>query len=371
MSKFLNILFIALFSSILYGGLIFNELDITIGSISEENRKLKEAPTRPENLEDLKAFPAGFEDYLSDNFTFRPILLKTWNSLLIAIQESPIEKIFIGKQGWLFNNYNDALNQYRGISKMNLKLFIDKLIDDNNYLKEKNIPFIFFIAPNKHSVYSEYLDVKVLDKNRDYDRMYDTLKQFKSDLDFIDLRSFFLEAKKKQDSILLYSPYGTHWSNYGGYLAYTEVMNHIKVYEPDLYILPTDRMKFKKCVGEESLLKQLNAYMGAPDTVNTCMTILKPTKKRIHKLKDVHIHTTDIDNDLTILLIGDSFNLHLTQFYKESFKKIIFTAHNFGNWDRALIDRYNPDIVVYSMVERTLTKKNAEKETMFGFGKED
>jgi len=55
--------------------------------------------------------------------------------------------------------------------------------------------------------------------------------------------------------------------------------------------------------------------------------------------------------------VRDSFSTDLSLFARESFRRTILVHHGYGGFRQRTIMKYQPDIVVYEMIERGLSWK--------------
>ena len=185
---------------------------------SSENRQLSEFPTLKTeegkwNVEWLSQ--AG--DYFQEHFAFRNELV-TGNALLHGklLETSTADGVIQGKNGWLY--YKDSLDDYLGqnlLSDRSLYNIAHMLSMTQEALDEKDVKFLFTIAPNKNSLYGEnmpyYDSLKITDEtNRE--RLTKVLEQ--ENVSYADLYQAFTD----QDEVL-YHARDSHWNNKGAALA--------------------------------------------------------------------------------------------------------------------------------------------------------
>ncbi|MDE5834853.1 MAG: hypothetical protein K2H26_04970, partial [Ruminococcus sp.] len=143
---------------------------------STEKRTLSDVPKiKNENGKINFKFFDDFETYFSEHFAFRQQLVTLdgyFKSKVLGTSAN--EDVIVGKNGWLYygETINDFLNidtlSNRGINniKNNLEII-------NDYCKQKDVKFIFTIAPNKNSVYPEYMPVNYVptENSDNYERL--------------------------------------------------------------------------------------------------------------------------------------------------------------------------------------------------------
>lgn len=110
------------------------------------------------------------DNYFSDNFAFRQELIMADSALKSSVfGESNNDKVIVGKDGWLF--FSESLDDYFGRNTLtDREVFscarVLYLLQENAVSKGKQ--FLFTVAPNKNSLYSQYMPeryIKISDKN--------------------------------------------------------------------------------------------------------------------------------------------------------------------------------------------------------------
>lgn len=128
-------------------------------SSSAENRETAKAPVlikedgiNPDFLNDAGAW---FEDH----FAFRNEAVTGYAMLLGKIfGVSAQQGVIVGKDGWLF--YKDSLEDFQGTGQMTDRQLFQvahtlRMIRD--YARKNGVRFAFVVAPNKNSLYGEYM----------------------------------------------------------------------------------------------------------------------------------------------------------------------------------------------------------------------
>lgn len=335
---------------------------------NQENRSMTQLPKKPINYNEAKKFFGEFDNYLNDNIPLRSIMISLFNTMYYQIGVSPAKNMIIGKNGWLFNNMNSSVNQYLGrkiLSNKQIEKRCKVLTKNFNYFKSKNTPFYFFVAPDKHTIYNEFLPDYLNYSNnhlQNYDRIYYYLNRNTS-LKPIDVRSKLLAEKVKRHD--LYYKSDTHWNSVGSFNAYLEVISRINSdleKQKQVYKLTWKDAKveyFKK--GDGGLHKMLaSLFQYEEEAPVVRLKENRITKSELngprgpHTAKETRVFSTSTSNGPTLLLIRDSFSSAMIPFYAHSFSKIITVHHEQGNWDTNILKKHKPDIVIFEMVERFL-----------------
>lgn len=192
-----------------------------------ESRLAAKMPDFQVSLQYFDEFPRQFDAYYNDFFGFREGLI-TWNNYIVVtvFKNSPSPSVILGKKHpWLFYTgdvayYRSPLFQPQELEK--LKIILEQRRD---WLSSQGIQYIFLVAPNKSSVYPEYLPtaIRALSSESRLDQLMDYLKQ-NSDLNIVDLRQEFREAKS---SHRIYAKTDTHWNELGAFYAYRAVIQKV------------------------------------------------------------------------------------------------------------------------------------------------
>lgn len=223
---------------------------------SKENRALSELPKikTEEGKINFELF-SQFETYFSEHFALRTELV-TLDGIIKSnlLGTSSNEDVIVGKEGWLY--YTPTSDDYmnintlsdRGINNINHNL---SLLSD--YCESVGASFTFTVAPNKNSVYPEYMPYNYIETENqgnlerleavwqaDFDEWfsYVTSSQPEKSLlvpeldtydsydtyDYCNLREALLEAKNKTTSSL-YHKTDTHWNDRGALIARNALLN--------------------------------------------------------------------------------------------------------------------------------------------------
>ena len=104
-------------------------------------------------------YPQQLGDYFSTHYAFRPEIISadaTIQSGLFGV--SNLESVVVGKDGWLF--YSSTLDNYLGrnlLSDRAINNIVHNLEITQRYLESEGKTFVFTVAPNKNTLYPEYM----------------------------------------------------------------------------------------------------------------------------------------------------------------------------------------------------------------------
>ena len=283
----------------------------------------------------------------------------------------------IGKKGWLYlcNDTNGSLEQYQG-----LRTFAEKDLEHYRKVLEKRhaiyaaagIPYVFVIAPNKQTIYPEFLpgSIKKAPAGTPYERLLAYMQQ-RSDFKILDLRSDLLE-KKKQSRIWL--RHDTHWNHEGAYHAYGTIMQKIQEFLPHIRIrsLSEFRLKPQNWKTPDLYEKQKMRYVKGRfqphpgpwdiDAEDHDIFLSPKGKNSLKCPGDPHLNVSETrpsfvfrNKDETLprmLLFRDSFGTRIMHYLAESFSRLASVWKPNPVFELTEIEK--PDIVLQIMVERFL-----------------
>ena len=263
-------------------------------------------------------------------------------------------KVLIGKEGWLYlqNDTNRVVEQNSGtlrLTESELENWIQTLESRFAILKNRGSKYYFLIAPNKESIYPEYLpDDYIMSDDRVVYQLINSCKMKNLPLYYpIDI------LKQYKSEYQLYPTGNTHWNGIGGFIAYQYLMNIIKK-DFDTKILDWDEVTFFS--GETS--EDLGNKLTPPQTsIFTWGKVKVPQAQITYDNKIINsgrIQMTVNQNTAlpSAVIFHDSFMELLLPFLMESFSRI-YLLHT-PSLDYDLLAKINPDVVISEMVERFL-----------------
>ena len=95
-------------------------------------------------------------DWLAARFALRQEMVSLWSGLQEKLLGSSAEEqVVLGRNGWLY--YSETLDDYAGLamSQEELRRCAENLSAIQHFLEGQGLRFVFTVAPNKNSLYSE------------------------------------------------------------------------------------------------------------------------------------------------------------------------------------------------------------------------
>lgn len=188
-----------------------------------ENRRLGALPPLPRSVEEWDTFPRRFEAFVNDHFGFRAALIHTQTDLSTALlNRLPTDQVVAGTEGWLFYAGEGSLALFQRAVELDpdrLDTWRTQLAGRAEKLGSLGIGYVFAIAPDKHTIYGEYMP-GYLRPGRN-PSPHDQFMAMAHGLPVVNLRPALMAGKASHQ---LYMRDDTHWNARGAYVAYRELM---------------------------------------------------------------------------------------------------------------------------------------------------
>lgn len=313
---------------------------------SKEKRVLGKFPSvKTEKGEINFKFFDEFETYFSEHFAFRPQLVTADGRLKAALTAtSPNSDVIVGKDGWLY--YGETVDDFlrtNTLSSAEIKNIANNLRITEQYCKQRGAEFIFFSAPNKNTLYPEYMPYNYVPANKESNLEMLTEELISDDF-FFDMKSALLNLNSPTP---LYHKTDTHWNNFGAYAAHTMLMNKIG--------------KASCGVG--------NGWYTANDRLGDLAAMIYPAEdakdmqlhndyeftyeytSRFRGLDDISITTCSKNGNGNLLMYRDSYGEAILPYMAEVFESAEFSRAVPYHLDKVKEN----DTVIIELVERNLT----------------
>jgi len=147
---------------------------------------------------------------------------------------SEYPQVVLGKDNWLFSG--DPINElfwHGGLDDAQIERCIRELSGINDSLGERGIDFLFLLAPDKNTIYPEFMPDTYGELEGDINSAYERFAKAlsKTSIDFIDSRTLLLE-KKKETGYRLYYMRDVNWNSLGNYYVVQEILSRLRQKHP-------------------------------------------------------------------------------------------------------------------------------------------
>ena len=231
----------------------------------EEKRELAPFPDLRQNP--LVEVPAKLDKYWQDHFGFRASLIRAHNNIKHQFLGVSNADVVVGRQGWLYFAGAGMVDDYLGVAPFApeaLARWSDELTWRHRWLAEQGIRYLFVIAPNKSTVYSEYLPPALLN-HAGITRSAQLQQHLRAHCpaSVLDLTDALSREKGRAD---LYFSNDSHWNGHGLLVAHRAVWDCLRGQVPGLASNPADdwRIVASRQYGYRDLAMLLGLSVSGP-----------------------------------------------------------------------------------------------------------
>lgn len=297
------------------------------------------------------SFTKETDAYFSRYFGLRNKLVNDSNAIKLAVfKTAGNDSVIVGEDGWLF--YGSALKDFIGtenLSDLQIEKAAEVIAQVNEYVSDCGSEFLFFVAPNKMSVYGEYMPYyyKEYEGRNNYDRLYAALSS-RDDVNFLNVLPEL--TKEKLNGKLVYHKLDSHWNNYGAALAYEAAMEKTSYQATDFTSLSYKIMKNHKGDLYGMLLP---SGKKKDEQINFDYNFGFEYTSRFMDVDDLIITTSNENaiNKANLVMYRDSFGNAFYTFPAQDFATAVFSRS-------VPYDVYatasNADLVILEIVERNI-----------------
>jgi hypothetical protein len=314
----------------------------------------------------LAEFPGRFEKHFNDNMGFRRLLTR-WHSLLNVkiLQKSPIPKVILGKDDWLFyggDRQKDDILGRAQLSSIDLEAWRRAIEARRDWLALHGIRYLFMAVPGKPAIYPEHLPTS-LGSRRGTTRLEQLSRHLKpyDDIPFLDLRSTLMEAKKHGP---VFYRTDSHWTHHGALAACRAILHRMDDWFPGERKVGFDYVRWE---GPPEEAPDLSNLLGiSEDMVEifpyTAVHNPKARRRDPHPaLKAAGLHPTFAmgrdDARLRVVVFRDSMFNALAPFFSEQAYKATYVWERFrAGLIAAMLNDEKPNLVIEEVAARSFSK---------------
>lgn len=284
-----------------------------------------------------------------------------FNSMRIWLGDRYYEKVVVGNDGWMYLMGDSAIAGYQ-------QMPLDRIETANNIASDlgafnrelalRGIKLMVVIAPDKGSIYPQYLPKEMASQaGKTYTDVF-IEGLLENQVHFVDLRPPFLEASSEDQ---LYYKTDTHWNFNGDYLAYRTVVDEISHEYPNVEATPFSELRL---ISDGFMNRDIPALLRVNGFQEETL-LLVPKKNKAIKYEDVPLgsmrtlsFSSHANKDLPrILIYHDSFFAHVVPLMQQNFSQtvsIFYPAEILSVWNAGWVEQVEPDIVILEFTERLL-----------------
>ena len=349
----------------------------------------------------IKDFPKEFEKWLNDRIGFRKRLIQVyqaaryygWTPGLLSkpgagtglaavgvmghLSQGPAavsgqDRVLIGRDGWLFYQTDKVINDYRGtnlFTEKELARWKQVLTERRDWLAKRGIRYVFVIAPNKHSVYPEFMP-RSINKVSDESRLKQLAEYMarESDVVVLNLRDPLIEAKSQHR---VFHKTDTHWNAFGAFTGAREILLPLKAWFPEVRVPAIDDYQIVVHDCDVSNVKNVSPWIkmdlavmqGSPIPHREEVIDLVPRLAELNVPVQlpgeprsagdlVQSQTSEHGRIPKVFVLHDSYMMALAPFLAPHFGEV--TYHWKSEFPAEAIDQARPVLVIQQLVERRL-----------------
>jgi len=313
----------------------------------------------------IERFTVDFDKFHEKKFGGKNELIELHNYIQHSLlKSSPLpNSVVLGKDEWLFlgNKYNNVLYKNIGLetfSSNDLETIWGNIQQRKEYLNHREIKYYLCTAPNKRTVYNDYLPSHFQNKGTtqlEQLKIYLEAKEF----ELIDLKDNF----NQYDSLRLFHKTNTHWNALGAFLGYKRLISSIQADFVNLQSFELNDFKIDTLIRQrEDLTKIIKTDLEEEHIVLQPIEKFQSIvlEKKLAVPMDYYGPHKNYENrykgigNLKVLVFRDSFSTEMIQFMKEYFGEIVFIWHH--DFNKEIIENEKPDIVIHEIIERDIDK---------------
>lgn len=367
MRPYHHIILVGAFCAFLFGSLLGSVFHWDLYATQGENRRLAVFPDF--TALPVEKWPQAFETYFNDHFGFRNTLIRRYVRMMRKIGRD--DKVIYGSDGWLYFNDDAIIKDFLGYRMPDageLQRRFERMVSRRTRLKRENIEYLVVIAPNKATIYPEYLPVQIVQSKGKTNR--ECLLEYISgrfDENLLDLAPLLRRAKPGG---VLYSKTDTHWNARGAYIAYAHIVEGLHRLLPDLPAVIglsaleastseyTGDLARMTGVPDKHLLHE--ETLANPEASTWTITMLDhpALAGREHQGNPPYtVHNPQ--GRYNAVVFHDSFMAGMKDLLPHHFKNTTFVwAPSNSNLLDMIIGQCQPKIVIEEVVERVLVKQD-------------
>lgn len=330
-----------------------------------EKRRLAELPEFM--LNNINNYPRDFEKYYDDNFGLRRLLVRGYNYLQVKLLGvSNTKWVLVGKDGWLYQGGEPHVRDMRNAwpyTPVQLRRWSEILQAKYQWLKTRDIEYLFVFTPNKNLAYREYLPSHIRPAS-DISRLDQLLAHLRAttEVPVLDLRP---ALKRAGNTMRTYHRTDTHWNAFGGYVGYRAIMAALAPKLPELRpleLVPDDFAFVDAPGGDLALMLDVQTWLReqrlqTKQPVERCARNPKLGRGASDEARFEHSFATYCATaPYRVLMFRDSFSFELMPYLSETFGYIFYHVHSPVSLKmmQEMVAEHKPDLVIEQRSSRWL-----------------
>jgi len=329
---------------------------------------------------------AGITEAVGREFPYRKRMMRGYNTVRLSLFGLPPRSVVIGRQGWLYYDSDPAfdgagMRDYLGLAPLTdtrRAAWRAEAALRQEWFTTRGIEYLLVIAPNKQSLYPQFLPSPLDTRKATYTSVHEFLDEVHGIFthDPLFLLSSLSELAHARTNDPLYLLTDTHWNGLGAWSGYQSIVAALPLMHktPSISVAGWRRDQ-RNHSGDIAAMAMMHdrwreqAPILIPDQdgratfAGTTIPIITADKPLWNDdavppaatQADCPGFTTEIADPTlpTAIVFSDSFGSAITPFLAQHFRSCLFVRDHL---DAALITRLSPDVVIQLSVERYLDR---------------
>lgn len=331
--------------------------------ISEyENKKLADWP----EFELSEDYMKSVYNYVNDRIGFRESAIAVYTEVNNTLFHTMVNPLFMwGENGNIYYKDKDYIAAYQRLNTD--KEYIDSMVGflekTNDYLESKDIRFLYFVCPDKKTIYPEYFPHTVhVNENNISVLEYLDERMSGTDVDYINPKDYLMAAK---DNVLLYNKLYdvTHWNDRGAFIGHSLIDQRIQEWFDDVpplreenfdlemvHVNSLDNAKF-------AIDEDIPLYKLRDDGMADYTELLKPYMDCETDTFYTHHINASAPNNRRLLVFTDSYFQSYQKFYDDRFREVYFVHRQNYDYVQYFVNLTFPDMVIFETAERSISSE--------------
>ena len=308
-----------------------------------------------------KKYNEWYLHYAEDRIGFREEAIGLFTKAVHSLFHEFAEELHMyGKEDYVFPADDGYVKSYQHLNTD--EELIDSLVtylgNTNEYLKEKNILFVFMICPDKKNIYGEYFPdyIHVNEKEES------TLELLAKKLDKAEVPYVIPveEFQEKAKTVQIYNKKydSAHWNDFGAFYGMQLVGEKFRqqgsaapVISEEDYVLSFEEMKTMEFI-DIPINEQVPFYTLAHKPELKTSQKLEGALERVEGTSIQHYKNPNAKSEETILIFHDSFLQSNKKFFVNTYKEVYMVSRQNYQGVQYYVNVLKPDVVLYENAER-------------------
>lgn len=354
-----NLIFIGLFMAMLVLPTVFMDHE-KYKSSDIDNKTLTEWP----GFEMDREVITQMENYVDDRIGFRTEAIYEYTKLSNDVFGVMVHPLFMyGEDGHIYYKDADYVAAYQRLNTNPefMDSFFEFIQKADTYLKEKGIKFLYFMAPDKKSIYPEYFPKSVHVKEDETSVIeYMTSKLENSDIEYVIPYNELLEAKKSQ--VIYNKKYdATHWNEFGSFIGQKLLDDYVQQWFDDVKPLQTEdyTLAYEKRTNLDQsdfpIDDDVPVYTLINDTSQNASGYLAKDIKIEVPTFYAHYMNPEVTNGKRLVIFTDSYFATYSKYYTNRFSEVYYIHRQNYEYFEYIVNLLFPDAVIFETAERSIT----------------